>query len=73
MQHEQNPSVLATTLTALQNYDAAEIAGDVTARFAGLSEEPQLAAEALLVSRTAWSKQLLSAIDAGTIAKEEYQ
>jgi putative heme-binding domain-containing protein len=71
VKHEQNPSVLATTLTALQNYDAAEIAGDVTARFAGLSEEPQLAAEALLVSRTAWSKQLLSAIDAGTISKEK--
>ena len=71
VQHEQNSSVLATTFTALQNYDAAEIADDVTVRFAELSEEPQLAAEALLVSRTAWSKQLLSAIDAGTIAKEK--
>ncbi len=70
VKHEQNPSVLATTLTALQNYDAAEIAGDVTVRFAGLSEEPQLAAEALLVSRTTWSKQLLMAIDAGTIPKD---
>ncbi len=70
VKHEQNPSVLATTFTALQNYDAAEIAGDVTVRFAGLSEEPQLAAEALLVSRTAWSKQLLDAIDAGTISRE---
>ena len=70
VKHEQNPTLLATTLTALQNYDAVEIAADVTVRFAGLSEEPQLAAEALLVSRTAWSKQLLSAIDAGTISKE---
>lgn len=68
--HEQNPTVLATTLTALQNYDAAEIADDVTVRFAGLSEEPQLAAEALLVSRSVWSKRLLDAIDAGTVPKE---
>lgn len=70
VKHEQDPSVLATTFTALQNYDAAEIAGYVTARFAGLSEEPQLAAEALLVSRTVWSKELLNAINAGTISKE---
>jgi len=71
VKHEPNPAVLATTFTALQNYDAPEIAEDVTARFAGLSEEPQLAAEALLVSRTAWSKQLLSAIDTGVISKEQ--
>jgi len=71
VKHEQNPSVLATTFTALQNYAAAEIAGYVTSRFAGLSEEPQLAAEALLVSRTVWSKQLLDAIDAGTISQEK--
>jgi putative heme-binding domain-containing protein len=67
---EKDPGVLATTFTALQNYDAAEIGKDATDRFADLPEEPQLAAEALLVSRTAWSKQLLAAIEAGAIAKE---
>ena len=71
VKEEKNSSVLATTLTALQNYDAADIAVAVTARFTGLPEDAQLAAEALLVSRTAWSKQLLAAIDAGTIDKEK--
>lgn len=68
---EQDPAVLATTFTALQNYDAAEVAGDVISRFAALSDAPQLAAEALLVSRTAWSKQLLAAVDAGSISAEK--
>ncbi|MDA1232846.1 MAG: c-type cytochrome, partial [Planctomycetota bacterium] len=71
VKHEQNSLVLATTLTALQNYDADEIAVEVTSRFTGLPEDAQLAAEALLVSRTNWSKRLLDAIDAGTIAKEK--
>ena len=67
VKHEQNAAVLATTFTALQNYDVADIAADVTARFDTLPEDAQLAAEAMLVSRTAWSKQLLAAIDSGTI------
>lgn len=71
VKQEKNPFVLSATLTALQNYDADSIGSDVAARFAELSEEPQLAAEALLVSRTSWSRQLLSAIDAGTIAPEK--
>jgi len=70
VKHEQDASVLATTFTALQNYDAAEIGDDVTERFAELAEEPQLAAEALLVSRTIWSKQLLNAVDAGKISPD---
>ncbi len=71
VRNEQNSSVLATALSALQNYDEADIAADVTTRFSDLSEEAQLGAEALLVSRTVWSKQLLAAIDAGTIDKEK--
>ena len=71
VKHEQNSSVLATTFTALQNYDAADIAVDVAARFAVLPEDAQLAAEAMLVSRTAWSKQLLVAIDGGTIPSDK--
>jgi putative heme-binding domain-containing protein len=71
VKHEKNSLVLATAFTALQNYDAADIAVDVAARFADLPDDAQLAAEALLVSRAVWSKQLLAAIDAGTIDKEK--
>ena len=71
VRNEQNSSVLATALSALQNYDEADIAADVTTRFSAFPEDAQLAAEALLVSRTVWSKQLLAAIDAGTIDKEK--
>ena len=66
---EQDSAILASTLAALQNYDAANVAADVLSRFNDLAEEPQLAAEALLVSRTVWSKQLLAAVDAGAIDK----
>jgi len=68
---EKDAAVLATTYTALQNFDDAEIAADVTARYAELPEEPQLAAEALLVSRTSWSKALLSAVDQGSIPQDK--
>ena len=71
VKHEQNSSVLATTCTALQNYDTPDIAIDVTTRFAKLPEDAQLAAEAMLVSRTAWSKQLLTAIDSGVIQPDK--
>ncbi len=71
VRNEQNSSVLATAFGALQNFDEADIAPNVTSRFSALSEDAQLAAEALLVSRAAWSKTLLSAIDAGTIDKEK--
>jgi putative heme-binding domain-containing protein len=66
---EKDSAVLASTFTALQNYDDPAIAAEVTARYSELSEEPQLAAEALLVSRTTWSKTLLAAIDNGSIDK----
>jgi putative heme-binding domain-containing protein len=69
VRNEQESSVLATAFSALQNYDDADIATDVIARFSALPDDAQLAAEALLVSRTVWSKQLLAAIDAGTIDK----
>ena len=68
---EKDAAVLASTFAALQNYEQPEIAADVTARYSDLPEEPQLAAEALLVSRSTWSKQLLTAIDDGSVAKEK--
>jgi putative heme-binding domain-containing protein len=68
---EKDPAVLASTFTALQNFEEPEIAADVTARFSDLPEEPQLAAEALLVSRAAWSKQLLATVDKGSISKDK--
>ncbi|MEZ6031842.1 MAG: c-type cytochrome [Planctomycetaceae bacterium] len=71
VRHEQDPTILACTFTALQNYDTVSIADEVIARFSGIPQDARLAAEALLVSRTAWSKELLAAIDAGTIGKEQ--
>ena len=70
VQEDKDAVVLATTLTALQNFDAVDVGTAVVSRFMSLTEEPQLAAEALLVSRTAWSKQLLTAVDAETIPKD---
>ncbi len=69
VQQDKDADVLATTLTALQNFDAVDVGTTVISRFMSLTEGPQLAAEALLVSRAAWSKQLLTAVDAGTIPK----
>ncbi|MFN9721012.1 MAG: PVC-type heme-binding CxxCH protein, partial [Planctomycetota bacterium] len=65
---EQDPDLLAAVLTALQNFDDPALAGPVLARIAILPETARLAAEAMLVSRAAWSKQLLNAIDAGIVS-----
>ncbi len=68
---EKDPAILGTLFAALQNYDAADIAADVTTLYATLPEQPQLAAEAMLVSRASWSKQLLTAVESGSIPKEQ--
>ena len=70
VQEDKDALVLATALTALQNFDAVDVGTAVISRFMSLTEEPQLAAEALLVSRAAWSKQLLTAVDTGSIPKD---
>ncbi len=65
---EQDSDLLAAVFTALQNFDDASLAVPVLERITTLPETARLAAEAMLVSRTAWSKQLLTAIDAGSVS-----
>lgn len=65
--HEQDPEILAATFTALQNFDDESLAAPVIQRMGSLTEAPRLAAEAMLVSRSAWSKLLLAAVDKGTV------
>jgi putative heme-binding domain-containing protein len=67
---EPDTSLRSAVFAALQNYDDSRIAPAVIARFAELSDDSALAAESLLVSRAAWSKELLRSIDAGTLAKD---
>lgn len=68
---ENDPALLASVYTAFQNFDVADIGSDVIVRYAALPEEPQLAAEAMLVSRLEWSRQLLAAVDSSLIDKEK--
>ncbi|MCE9608846.1 MAG: ThuA domain-containing protein [Chthoniobacter sp.] len=56
-------------LSALQPYDDDIIGGEVLACFGRLAPGARTAALALLASRTAWSLQLLEAVEAGKIAK----
>jgi putative heme-binding domain-containing protein len=54
-------------LVALSAYEDGQIGARVAALLPGLKGQAQLAAFTLLASRPAWSRQLLSAIEAGTI------
>ncbi|HSG73441.1 MAG TPA: dehydrogenase, partial [Planctomycetaceae bacterium] len=66
----KNDSLLAAVLTALQTYTGSEIGEAVVKRYPTLSKETQPVAQTLLSSRKDWSRQLLEAIDAGSIDKE---
>ena len=46
------------------------IGAEVVARYPELSPNLRAAAQSLLASRSAWTKQLLQAVDAGKIAKD---
>ena len=67
---EPHPEVLATALTALQNYDSPEIGSTVASRLPQLSGDAALAAESLLASRAAWTEQLLEAVTSNKIPAE---
>ncbi|HUG20596.1 MAG TPA: dehydrogenase, partial [Planctomycetaceae bacterium] len=66
----KNDSLLAAVLTALQTHPEPEIGAVVVKRYPTLSKETQPVAQTLLSSRKVWSRQLLEAIDAGSIDKE---
>jgi putative heme-binding domain-containing protein len=57
-------------LTALQRYDDAKIATAVLESYGKLTEDVRGTANALLVSRKEWARQLLEAIDAGQIDRK---
>jgi len=67
---ETNTAILATTLTALQNFDDPTIALVVLRRYPELNNEAAMAAETLMASRVSWSNQLVREITAGTIPKD---
>ena len=58
-----------TVLTALQQFDDPAIAKAVIGRFNNLDDQGQPAALELLSSRPAWAEALLTAVDAGQVAK----
>lgn len=66
---EKNPAILSTTLTALSSFDDPRVAESVVRAYPELREEPRLAAESLLASRTNSTLALLTAVKAGTVAK----
>ncbi len=57
-------------LTSLQNYDQPEVAQEVLAAYGALPPDVREAAQTLLASRAAWTKQLLEAVDGGQVAKD---
>jgi putative heme-binding domain-containing protein len=66
----KQPVLQQAALTALQLYGDASIGTEVVARYSGLSPNVRAASLSLLASRSAWTKQLLQAVDAGKVARE---
>lgn len=66
----KNDDIRVASLTALQAYDQPEVAKAVIAMHNQLPAEVKPAAQALLVSRKAWSQNLLDAVEAKAIAPD---
>jgi putative heme-binding domain-containing protein len=62
--------VRKAALTALQQYDEAQIGERVIALYSTLGKDSIASAETLLASRPAWSLRLAQAVDAGSIKAE---
>jgi putative membrane-bound dehydrogenase-like protein len=60
-------SLRKTALTALQAYNEDRIGATVVKLYPALTGDVRDVAETLLVSRKTWSKQLLAAVDAGSV------
>ncbi len=69
-QGKEVDSLRKTALTALQAYNDEPIGAAVVKLYSGLPQDVREVAESLLVSRKSWSRQLLAAVDAGTIATQ---
>ena len=67
LDHDTEPAVTAAALTALQNFDQPAVAAAVLQRYTRFQEPASMAAEALLVSRAAWSAELVKAVSDGRI------
>lgn len=64
---EQEADLQSAALTALQNYEEAKIAEQVLEIYPKLTADVQAVAQTLFVSRKAWTRRFLEAIDAGRI------
>lgn len=63
----QDAELQGASLGALQSYDTVEIGATVVAQLPKFSEESRYVALNLLASRKEWARELLNAVDAGTI------
>ncbi len=66
----KSDQIRIASLTALQAYDQPTVASKVIAMHNGLPGDTQPAAQTLLVSRKAWSLELLDAVEAKSIAPD---
>lgn len=68
---DTNERLLAATLTALGNYNEAQVGHEIVQRLPGWSTETGVVAETVLSSRADWSQSLLKAVSAGQVAREQ--
>jgi putative heme-binding domain-containing protein len=59
---DEPPAIQSAALSALQAYDDAKIAEQLTGQYARLTPDLKARARSLLVSRAAWSQRLLDAV-----------
>lgn len=65
---KESPTLHKTTLGALQSYKDDKIGSEVVKLLPTMAQDVREVAESLLVGRREWSRQLLTAVDAGSIA-----
>ncbi|MDP1564498.1 MAG: c-type cytochrome [Pirellulaceae bacterium] len=59
--------ITASSMTALQGFDRAEIGATIVEQFSRMSPPQQETAQSVLASRPSWSQQLIQAIEAGNV------
>ena len=69
VQHETDAGVLSAGLLALQRFTAESLGQAVVGRYADFPEAAKPAAISFLASRPDWSRQLLTAVESGRLAK----
>ena len=63
-------ALCSATLTTLQHFEAPQIANQILTQYSKLPAESTVVAITTLASRASWSRALLEAVDAGTIAQD---